>query len=291
MREGQYYDPLRSKPLSETDGCSFDDWPKKHADFPFALHAKGFPIFLDPEELAEADEYSAGDPYHMAEGFEQEFQKRRVACTLHLIRLAATHRPADLRILDVGCGEGHITGTILEALPNAKIDGLDYSVSAILYAAEHFAGIEFCVADAYHPPYRSDYFDILVGNNLWEHVASPVSLLRGLRRITKPGGCLILSMPSRYRLTNLARAILGRPLALASPLHVTEYTVGQVIEQLRSEGFVVEQVYSRPMREKVHTAAQFIAHKIVKPFLSAFLKIVASHHCLESTVFFLARKK
>jgi len=290
MRENQYYDWSGCKLLSERNGCKFEDWPEKHADFPFALHPKDFPIFLYPDELIEVDEYSEGDPYTVEKEFQNEFHKRRVACTLHLIELSVRDKLGGLKLLDLGCGEGHITGKILEALPNAKICGLDYSLSAITYATSHFPTIDFCVADAYRPPYRKDYFDIVVCNNLWEHVPAPISLLSRINRIIKPRGHLIISTPSRYRLVNLVKVLLGKGVSLMTANHVTEYSVGQVIEQLRFGKFTVEKVYSKPIKEKPKTAKEFIICKTVSPILSAYLRMVKSHHNLEATVFFLARK-
>jgi len=66
-----------------------------------------------------------------------------------------------------------------------------------------------------------------------------------------------------------------------SEYHVTEYTVGQVIEQLRFGGFEVIKVFSKPIRDNY---LQFILVKILSPILA----LIGSHHQLESTVFYLA---
>ncbi len=289
MSESQYYDWSYHKPLSKANGCRFEDWPQKHTDFPFALHPKAFPIFLHPDELRESDEYSQGDPHSVKKGFQSEFQKRRVACTLHLIELAVTDKSRTPKVLDVGCGEGHITAEIREFLPNAEISALDYSLSAITYAANHYPGIDFCVADAYQPPYFKEYFDIVVCNNIWEHVPDPVFLLSRISRIIKPRGYLIISTPSRYRLENLAQVLLGKPIRLGAANHVTEYSVGQVIEQLRFGKFTVEKIYSRPKKEKPRNIQEFIGYKLAKPIFKIYLRMIKSHHSLEGTVFFLAR--
>jgi len=290
MRDDLYYDWSARKPLSKEDGCRYDNWPLEHANYPFALHPQGFPVFLKPHHLQEYDEYSQGDPHGVKNGLTGEFQKRRIACTLHLLELAAAQKSGQIRLLDLGCGEGHITNKMRQALPNAQISALDRSLSAVIYAATHYPGIDFCAADAYDPPYLEDHFDIVVCNNTWEDVADPVFLFSRVTRIIEPGGHLIISTPSRYRLENLLRVLLGRPAVLAAPNHVTEYSVGQVLEQLAFGGFDVEKIYSRPKKEKLSTISALIAYKIVKPLLSAYLAVTKSHHCLESTVFFLARK-
>jgi hypothetical protein len=105
-----------------------------------------------------------------------------------------------------------------------------------------------------------------------------------MKRVLKPGGLLIISTPSRYRFSNLIKASAGQEIAFMSEHHVTEYTIGQVKEQLRWEGFEVERVYSPPI-----SASNFI-FTMIKAMMRAFLKLIGSHHVLESTVFYSAKK-
>jgi hypothetical protein len=69
-----------------------------------------------------------------------------------------------------------------------------------------------------------------------------------------------------------------------SKLHVTEYTVGQVIEQLKYGGFKVKQVLSPSIKEK-----RFVLRG-VKAIISFILKLLKSHHILEATAFYSAVK-
>jgi len=88
---------------------------------------------------------------------------------------------------------------------------------------------------------------LFVCNNLWEHVADPLNLLSEISRITKARGKLCISTPSRYRLHNLVAALRGRPIEFMSEHHVTEYTVGQVKEQLAFGGYKLLKCYSEPI--------------------------------------------
>ena len=69
---------------------------------------------------------------------------------------------------------------------------------------------------------------------------TPLQMLKKIERSLKPGGHLIISTPSRYRLPNLIRVLVGKPIVLGSRQHVTEYSVGQVMEQLKYLGYEVE---------------------------------------------------
>jgi ubiquinone/menaquinone biosynthesis C-methylase UbiE len=195
-----------------------------------------------------------------------------------------------IRILDVGCGEGHITARMREVFPGAEFSALDYSLSAIARANQLFPGIEFVVADACSPPYKSDYFEVVVCNNLFEHIPDPVRLLSALRRVLKPGGYLIISTPSRYRFDNLLRVMFGKSVRFMSAQHVTEYSVGQVFELLSFGGFTPVKTYDPPIRLAAADIKELIAYKILFPCLKLMLRAVHSQHSLEHTVFFSARK-
>ena len=112
----------------------------------------------------------------------------------------------------------------------------------------------------------------------------PLDLLTSISRVLKPNGWVIISTPSRYRLGNLARAFIGRKINLISKHHVTEYTVGQVHEQLSFGGYTVEKTYS------TRDNYQGLVAEIMRLIFSTMIALTASHHILESTIFYLARK-
>ncbi|MEC4684597.1 MAG: class I SAM-dependent methyltransferase [Nitrospirota bacterium] len=290
MHSDKYYDWSCQRVLNEADGCRYEDWENKSDDFPFAIHPEGFPIFLSPQELYDSDEYSEGDPYALEGNIEDEFHRQRIDSTLYLLKAALDEKISAPKILDIGCGQGHITAEIKKNFPDAEISGLDYSVSAISYAANKFSGIDFCVADACNPPYCREYFDVVVCNNLWEHVPDPLLLLKAIRGILKSSGFLIVSTPSRYRFSNILRVLRGRRINLMSPHHVTEYSVGQVMEQLKWGGFEVKEIYSKPVSSRAGSVKAMVAYHLILPIMRTYLRVMNSDHILENTAFFLAEK-
>ncbi|MBT2133575.1 methyltransferase domain-containing protein [Croceibacterium sp. LX-88] len=220
----------------------------------------------------------------MEEAITGPFHQRRIDLTLDLIRCATQQLGTESpRILDVGCGEGHITAEIQKSFPKAEIHALDYSLSAISKAYKQFPDISFSVADALRSPYPEGPFDIVVCNNLWEHVTDPIGLLERMKSVLRPQGFVIISTPSRFRTQNLARAIIGRPVTMMSRHHVTEYTVGQVHEQLAFGGFEVAKAISR------RNPAGGFKDNAARAVFNAWRLLSGSHHELESTIFYLAR--
>ena len=286
MASSKYFSRRKNRIINlEKDGCELTEWGKMHEESLFAFHPLGFQIFLSPEEMTECDEYVKEDPYSVEEKIASEFHKRRIECTLELVQESLKKLKNKPRILDLGCGQGHITVRVKKRFPNAEITALDYSVSAIEYASNNFQGIDFSVGSAFDLPYISNYFDIVICNNLWEHVTNPFTLLDEIRKVLKPSGFLIVSTPSRYRFRNLIRVIMGKPVAFMSDYHVTEYTVGQMIEMLRFGGYSVIKIYSKRPNK---------THVVIKTLQFLFYLIILatkSHHNLESTVFYLSQKQ
>ncbi len=56
-------------------------------------------------------------------------------------------------------------------------------------------------------------------------------------------------------------------------------------------GVEVKKVYSKPIRNQLRGIRSIIAYQVILPILRTYLKIIGSHHSLESTVFFLAEKR
>lgn len=290
MKESKYYDVAAGRPLTLEHGCEFGEWAARAGEAAFALHPKGVMVFVPPSDIVVSDEYAAGDLYAVEENADSEFQRRRFGATISLLEAALAGGPPRPRLLDVGCGEGHITAEIQARFPAAEISALDYSLSAVERAKDKYPRIDFAVADACAPPYAPDYFDAAVCNNLFEHLPNPLQLLAGLRRVLKPGGSLIISTPSRYRFDNLVRVLMGKPVRLMSAQHVTEYSVGQITEMLRFGGFAIERTADPPIRREAAGLRETLAYRLLLPLVRAALGATRSHHSLESTVFFLARK-
>ena len=286
MHQTKYYDRKNDRLLNlELDGCALAEWGQLYGKKLFARHPKGFNIFISPDRIGACDEYAESDPYALEQNINNEFHTRKKELTINLLREAVSPMQSVPQILDLGCGQGHITEKMRQAIDCAEFSGLDYSISAINYAHEKYPGIDFAVGDANDSPYAKEFFDVVVCNNLWEHVPDPVFLLSGIKRILKHGGYLIVSTPSRYRANNLVRILKGKPVDFLSPYHVTEYTVGQVVEQLAYGGFQVKRILSRPI------SARNVKAYLVRWVFAVLIRLVGSHHQLESSVFYLAQKR
>ena len=110
------------------------------------------------------------------------------------------------RVLDVGCRYGALTRAYLEG---NQVVGIDVDRWALGEAAR--LGIETQWADAEEGlPFEDESFDVVVAGELLEHVRDPAALVGEARRVLRPGGTFVGSVPNGFRLKNRLRFLAGR---------------------------------------------------------------------------------
>ena len=110
------------------------------------------------------------------------------------------------RVLDVGCRYGALTQAYLDG---NEVVGVDVDQAALAEAARR--GIETRWADAEQPlPFEDESFDVVVAGELLEHVREPAALVGEARRVLRPGGVFVGSVPNGFRLKNRLRFLAGR---------------------------------------------------------------------------------
>lgn len=100
--------------------------------------------------------------------------------------------PEGARILDAGCGSGR---NMVELARHGYVTGVELSDASARLARERKCGevLEGSVMDM---PLDDDTFDLVVSLDVIEHLDDDVGALRELRRVTKPGGALLVTVPA-----------------------------------------------------------------------------------------------
>ncbi|MBN2093080.1 class I SAM-dependent methyltransferase, partial [candidate division KSB1 bacterium] len=107
----------------------------------------------------------------------------------------------DKEILDAGCGYGG--KTIYYAEQGGKhVIGVDLDEKHINYALEYaakknFPNVEFKVANLANLPFESDKFDVILLNDVVEHIKRPIliDVLKECKRVLKKGGRIFIEFP------------------------------------------------------------------------------------------------
>ena len=113
------------------------------------------------------------------------------------------------------------------------------------------------LADATHLPFRESAFDLILCEDVFEHLQDPFRVLGECRRCLRPGGALVFLCPNRWsyisvlsRVTphRLHRAFKQSCMGVASrdvfPTYYRLNTVGGIRRLASHAGFVVERVTS-----------------------------------------------
>jgi SAM-dependent methyltransferase len=177
----------------------------------------------------EVETYDWVDVADNLRGPEALFHRNRARAVRKLV---AKHVPIGARILDAGCG----TGLNLRHLPPGSI-GLDINPRNVAAAAARLPDHRVVLGDIEAMPFEDDEFDAVVCTEVLEHVPNARRSLDEIKRVLKPGGVLIGSVPARSLIWRFR--FLSSTCPHAEPFH-NEYLPAEARQMLA--GFAIEKL-------------------------------------------------
>ena len=161
--------------------------------------------------------------------------------TPHVIQLAGQLKPGT-RVLDIGCGNGYLSGVFLKL--GCNVTGIDLSQEGIAIARKEYpqGRYEVLAADSQVlDALQEDPFDVVVSTEVIEHIYSPREYVRGAIDALRPGGRFICSTPYHGYLKNLAISLAGKWDHHADPLwdggHIKLWSRKRLSQLLTETGF------------------------------------------------------
>ena len=115
---------------------------------------------------------------------------------LHRLRLLSP------KILDLGCGTGWLT-TILGRF--GPTTGTDLSLLAVQKAKARYPDVRFIAAEFFDLEATTEAYDVIVSQEVIEHVEDQTCHLDLIARSLRPGGHLILTTPNAWNFTHWER--------------------------------------------------------------------------------------
>jgi SAM-dependent methyltransferase len=157
-----------------------------------------------------------------------------------------THRP--LKVVDVGCGIGRISSSLLQK-HNTSIKivvGVDISLQMCKEFKANVRDSETICAEACWIPFFDECFDFVICSALIEHVEDEIHLIGEISRILKDGGWLYLStdLKKKYALY-FYRDKDGFKL---DPDHKREYCTVHQVTHILDKKFLVKDIIITPMK-------------------------------------------
>lgn len=102
--------------------------------------------------------------------------------------VAAAGLPAGSRCLDVGCGPGALLSELARHFAAADLAAVDPSAPFVDAAAERFPDVDVRLAPAEALPFADATFDAALASLVVHFMADPVTGLREMGRVVRPGG-------------------------------------------------------------------------------------------------------
>ncbi|MFH1635576.1 MAG: class I SAM-dependent methyltransferase [Chloroflexota bacterium] len=144
--------------------------------------------------------------------------------------LARRYGMPSTRLLEIGCGLGHLSGQLEDSFDTYAID---VNAWAIQQAPQVAPATRFNLASAEDLPFARDSFGVIIIKHVVEHLPRPEQAIRELGRILAPGGVLILSAPN---LASLLKPLKGeRWIGYQDPTHISLKPPDEWLHLLRHE--------------------------------------------------------
>ncbi len=139
------------------------------------------------------------------------------------------------RVLDVGCGEGFGLKRVKANNIGYHHEGLDISQEAINLGKKLNPQIKFTLGSVYRLPYENNSFDLILCNEVLEHLMDPEKALKEIARVGRKH--YLISVPNEpwftianlLRLKNLSR--LGN-----DPEHIQNWSKNEFLILLKKIG-------------------------------------------------------
>lgn len=155
----------------------------------------------------------------------QENQKRM---------LSLLEKDSNAKVLDIGCAAGEFTLKVGGVIWTEKLHGMDIDGKHVRQARER--GIDAIVHDANTDfPYEDDSFDVVVSNQVLEHLYNTDGFFSEVRRILRADGYAVISTANLSSSHNLAFMCLGM---MPPSLHVSKVQVGNFLYGTETQGHV-----------------------------------------------------
>ncbi len=148
---------------------------------------------------------------------------------------------ASFHVLEVGCACGANLLEIKQRYKNATVYGIEINKGAAKIA-NTFCDVKDCnVEDEGSIDYPDHFFDFILFGDVLEHLYDPAQTLKNVRRILKPSGKIIMSIPNISHYTAIYAIMNGNftyeDSGLFDRTHIRFFTLNEIKKLIANTGY------------------------------------------------------
>ncbi len=145
------------------------------------------------------------------------------------------------RVLDLGCGTGHLTAQIAER--GAEVVGVDASAAMIGQARQNYPKLKFALADARKLNF-DEPFDAVFSNAALHWISEASDVVAGVARTLKPGGRFVLEMGGKGNIEQIVKVLEELLPAAKNPWYFP--SAAEYAGLLEEQGFEISVLWTFP---------------------------------------------
>jgi len=227
---------------------------------------------------------------------EYERHRRQNPCFLGQRNILATWLdPSYDRILEIGCGSGDMLSLLTKR--GRIVVGIDLALP-MLHATGRTCrapGIHLMQADACRLPFGGESFDAIVCMGVMEYVPHAIKLVAEIRRVLRPGGHAVVTLPHGHCVPRRAgeclkrglRRLTGRSAAenLGEQFHATSSVSAMLKEQglrMEREAFCCPRVLAWPLTRLMPSVCSWCNGRLESVRWIAGRRHLSSVYCLSA---------
>jgi len=190
--------------------------------------------------------------------------------------------PTVRSVLDVGCSFGAFGLGLKRDRPGIEVWGLEPNVEAATVAR---ARLDRVVIGRFPADAPDRLFDCIVFNDVLEHLEDPWSVLKHVKSLLSPGGCVVASLPNIRHFSVLVPLVLKgrwtyRDVGILDRTHLRFFTRSTMVELFESTGWRVDRIdpsrMSQPEEGEVPRMLTLLGRR-AEEFRAKNYVVVASH--------------
>lgn len=154
--------------------------------------------------------------------------------------LVKRHGPPSGRVLEIGCGLGHLLGWLAERY---EVYGGDINAAALEEARRNVPQGDFRLLSAEDlTAFEDRYFQVVIAKHVVEHLPHPEQAIAEMSRVLAPGGLLLLATPN---FASPMRAHKGEDwVGFRDPTHISLKMPDEWLAYLRTYDLRPRKVFS-----------------------------------------------